>query len=234
MPAPRLKQMLALTALASASALLAAGCSGGETFDYANGRALFIEKCGTCHTLAEAATTAQVGPDLDASFAEARESGADEDTVKGVVAGQIANPRPADPAATNVYMPANLVEGDDAADVSYYVGKVAGVPGIEPPSAPGGVGGQTFANNGCGSCHTLEGFPNAAGGVGPNLSEALPGQSPAEIEESIVDPSASIVQGFNDVMPSTYGDQIPAADLQAMVEFLIDWTSGGGDSAGGN
>ncbi len=233
MLAPRLKRLIAVTALTGASAVLVAGCSGGETFDYANGRTLFIEKCGTCHTLAEAATTAQVGPDLDAAFADARLQGADEDTVKGVVAGQIANPRPADAAATNVYMPADLVEGDDAADVAYYVGKVAGVPGIGPPEAPGGIGGQTFANNGCGSCHTLEGFPNAAGSVGPDLSETLPGQSAADIEDSIIDPSATIVQGFDDVMPSTYGDQIPAEDLQAMVEFLIDWTSGGGESAGG-
>ena len=57
----------------------------------------------------------------------------DQDTIEGVVQSQIENPRPASPEDVEVYMPANLVEGEDAEDVAAYVASVAGVPGIEPP-----------------------------------------------------------------------------------------------------
>ena len=54
-----------------------------------------------------------------------------------------------------VSMPKELVKGQDADDVAAYVGSVAGIPGIAPPTVPGGPGAQVFANNGCGGCHTL-------------------------------------------------------------------------------
>lgn len=227
MPDSRAKPLIA-AAIAAAAVAVAAGCSAGESFSYADGRALFIEKCGTCHTLAEAATTAQVGPDLDAAFAAARDSGMDSDTIRGVVEGQIANPRPADPEDTNVYMPANLVTGQDASNVAYYVGRAAGVPGLEPPAAPGGLGGEIFASNGCGSCHTLEGVPNASGSVGPNLTETLKGQDAKTIEQSIADPNAQPTQGFpSGVMPANYADQIPPEDLKSLVEFLMEQSGSG-------
>lgn len=223
-----------LTALAAVVAMVTvAGCNAGTSYDYDNGRTLFIAQCGTCHTLAQAGTTAQVGPNLDSAFAAARDVGEDSSTIRGVVSAQIENPRPSDPQSTNTYMPAELVTGSDAEDVAYYVGQVAGVPGAKPPPVPGGPGGQVFATNGCGSCHTLEGFPNATGTTGPDLSKVLPGMTPAQIEESIVDPNADIAQGFaSDVMPQTYKDQIAPDDLKALVEFLYDTTSkqSGGDA----
>ena len=33
--------------------------------DSAKGKAIFVEKCGSCHTLAAAKTTGTIGPDLD-------------------------------------------------------------------------------------------------------------------------------------------------------------------------
>ena len=62
-----------------------AGCDLQEDADLERGRDLFIAKCGTCHQLAEAATTAEVGPNLDAAFAAARADGNDQDTIEGVV-----------------------------------------------------------------------------------------------------------------------------------------------------
>ena len=99
----------------------------------------------------------------------------DQDTIEGVVGDQISHPRQTDPDDPS-YMPADLVTGKDADDVAAYVGSVAGVPGIEPPTAPGGPGGQVFANNGCGSCHTFA-AAGSHGAVGPNLDEVLPGQT---------------------------------------------------------
>ena len=217
----RERSKLAVTGIAVAVAVTVAGCDLQEDADLERGRELFIAKCGTCHVMTEAATTADIGPNLDAAFAAARQQGMDQDTIEGVVQSQIENPRPAEADQTNLYMPANLVTGQDAENVAAYIGSVAGVEGIEPPLAPGGPGGQVFANNGCGSCHTLE-AAGSSGNVGPNLDEDLPGQSAAEIEESIVDPGAQIVSGFSNVMPGTYEASIPADDLELLVEFLVN------------
>src|SRR4029078_5676418 len=101
--------------------------------DIDNGRMLFQQKCGTCHALAQAGTAAEVGPNLDAAFAQARAAGEDQDTIEGGVSGQIQNPRPANPDQVDIYMPPELVSGQDAADVAAYVGSVAGIRGLKPP-----------------------------------------------------------------------------------------------------
>lgn len=211
--------------LAAASALVAlSGCDLQETADVDNGRQLFVEKCGTCHALKEAGTQAQIGPDLDASFKQARQVGMDSDTVEGIVEAQIANPRATD-SDDPTFMPANLVTGDDAKDVSAYVASIAGVPGVKPPIPPGAPpGGQVFLAQGCGSCHTIAALGDAAlGTTGPNLDDTLPGQSADAIEKSIVDPNATLVQGFAaGVMPDNYADLIPAKELQDLVQFLIE------------
>ncbi|MBA2523978.1 MAG: c-type cytochrome [Solirubrobacterales bacterium] len=222
---------LKLFGLASLSAGLLAlsGCDLNENADLENGRALFVTSCGTCHTLKEAATSATIGPNLDSAFAAARDSGMDQDTIEGVVTAQIENPRPTDPSDPS-YMPAAILEGTEADDVATYVASVAGVPGIEAPTAPGGPGGQIFADNGCGACHTLA-AAQSAGNVGPNLDNELPGQSEDMIRQSIVDPSAVIVQGFNDgIMPANYEQSIDTKDLDLLVKFLAS-SAGKGSSA---
>ena len=231
---PRRVQLLTVAAGAAIVAIVS-GCDLQENADVDSGRDMFVEACGSCHILQEAATTGNLGPDLDAAFADARASGMDQDTIEGVVEAQIANPRqPAgpDPESDPTYMPADLVTGEDARDVAAYVASVAGVPGIMPPQAPGGPGGQVFANNGCGSCHIF-GPAQSQGQVGPNLDEVLAGQSAAQIEQSIVDPDADISAGFEaGVMPGNYGQDISPEDLELLVEFLMEGDAGGG--GGGN
>src|SRR5271167_4408562 len=151
-PSQLIRPLLALAALA-AVALAASGC-GTESANTNRGRVLFIQKCGVCHTLAQAGTTAQVGPNLDAAFAAARAAGEGGDTIEGVVESQVQFPRPSD-ADPNISMPHDVVTGQDLDDVAAYVGHYAGVPGAAPPRVPGGPGAQVFANNGCGGCHTL-------------------------------------------------------------------------------
>ncbi len=220
MKGPRIKAA-GLAALGAAMIASISGCDLQENADLANGRQLFIAKCGTCHYLQEAGTSAVVGPDLDAAFAASRAVGMDQDTIEGVVSDQISHPRYTDPASPT-YMAADIVTGRDAEDVAAYVGSVAGVPGIEPPVAPGGPGGQVYANNGCGACHTFA-AAESTGNVGPNLDEGLGSQTPDQIETSIVDPNAQIVQGFSDdIMPANYGDVIDPKDLQLLVDFLYD------------
>ena len=159
----------------------------------------------------------------------------DSDTIEGIVATQIAYPRPStgNPA---VSMPADLVTGNDLDDVSAYVARYAGVPGAAPPMVPGGPGAQVFANNGCGGCHILA-EADAGGVTGPNLDEVLPGQSMAQVEESIVDANAVQSQGFPlDVMPQNYSDIIPPDELKLLVQYLIESTGGsvGGGQTGGS
>lgn len=217
---PKLIRPLLVLAVLAATVVAASGC-GTTTSDTARGRTLFIKNCGICHTLAEAGTTAQVGPDLDDAFAAARESGQNSDTIEGIVKAQIENPRPenGDPA---VSMPADVVSGQDLDDVIAYVGSVAGVPGAAPPKVPGGPGAQVFANNGCGGCHTFK-AANSGGTTGPNLNEVLPGQSAAMVEESIVDPNAKIAAGYPaNVMPPNFGESLSKQELEQLVEFLTD------------
>src|SRR5262245_42841569 len=123
------------------------GCNLGPKPDLDKGQQLFTQKCGSCHTLTGAGTNGDIGPNLDYAFKQARANGGfDRETFQGVVEYQIAHARPASPQQTDVYMPQDLVTGQDAKDVAAYVASVAGVPGIKPPVfAPP----QFFATN-CG------------------------------------------------------------------------------------
>jgi mono/diheme cytochrome c family protein len=218
---PQPIRLFAPLAALLAAVLVITGC-GTTSPDIARGRVLFSSKCGICHTLAQAGTTATIGPNLDDAFAAAREVGGfDDATVEGIVKNQIDNPRPSNgnPAAS---MPAHTAEGMDADDIAAYVGKYAGVPGAAPPEVEGGAGAQVFANNGCGTCHTLA-AANSGGTTGPDLDEVLPGQPEAEIEESIVDPEAKIAEGYpSGVMPQEFGTKIPPEELKELVKFLSE------------
>jgi cytochrome c oxidase subunit 2 len=94
----------------------------------------------------------------------------------------------------------------------------------------GGGGGppgqQVFTNAGCGACHTLA----AAGStsqVGPDLDKVLPGLSADQIRQSIVDPNAEITQGYQpNVMPDNFGDQLSSDQLDQLVQYLQESTSG--------
>jgi mono/diheme cytochrome c family protein len=209
---------------ASAAVVGMSGCDLGPEADLERGQQLFTQKCGTCHALTGAGTSATVGPDLDYAFREARADGMDADTIEGVVESQVENPRPASPEQTDVYMPADLVTGDDLNDVAAYVASVAGVPGIKPPvfTPP-----QFFATN-CGGCHVLS-QAGTTGTVGPDLDQALQGQSPAQISQSIADPNAVITPGYQpNVMPSTFGQTLTPEQLQQLVAYLQQSTGGGG------
>ena len=223
-PSQLIRPLLVLAALAGV-VVAASGC-GTTNADTERGRELFVQKCGTCHAMAQAGTTAQIGPDLDLAFAAARESGQTGDTIEGVVKAQVENPRPSteNPA---VSMPADIVTGQDLDDVAAYVASVAGVPGAAPPKVPGGPGAQVFANNGCGGCHTLA-EAKSGGVTGPNLDEVLPGQTLAMIHEDIADPNKDIAKGYPaNVMPSNYEQTLSPKELDDLVQYLIESTSGG-------
>jgi plastocyanin len=117
-------RVLALPAVFAVVAL-AAGCGGGRGGqpDLVNGKTLFVERCGSCHTLARAGTKGIQGPNLDAAFYSARRQGFGDSGIKGVVFNQISHVR------RGSIMPLNLVRGQDAKDVAAYVAYAAANPG---------------------------------------------------------------------------------------------------------
>ena len=101
-----------------------AGCGGSGVSapgaaDLANGKTLFVNKCGICHVLEDAGTNGAVGPNLDDAYAGSRIEGLKQSSFEALVRQQIDE---ADPP-----MPRHLVSGDDARDVAAYVASVAGV-----------------------------------------------------------------------------------------------------------
>jgi len=82
---------------------------GGATGDAAAGKAVFTANCGACHTLADAGTSGQVGPDLD----QLKPSAA-------TVQKQVENGGAAMPAFKGTLSDA------DIANVAAYVSSVAG------------------------------------------------------------------------------------------------------------
>jgi mono/diheme cytochrome c family protein len=219
---------------AALAALLAVGCGRGESPDLVNGKRLFIERCGSCHVLDRAGTAGKIGPALDEAFVAARRAGLGQQTIRGVVRQQIANPR------RNSEMPADLVEGDDARDVAAYVAEVAGVPGEDTGRlaqvGPGGArsGEQVFTAAGCNSCHTLA-DAGSSSDIGPNLDQLADaaggrrrGVSAEEyVRESILEPNAFVVQGFRGgVMPSDYGERLSDEQIDALVDYLLRVSGG--------
>lgn len=100
----------------------------------------------------------------------------------------------------------------------------------EPPSAPRRAAGdpeagrRVFSAAGCGSCHTLE-EAGARGAIGPNFDETLPGRDAAYIRQSILEPNASIAQGFSPgVMPQDFGDRLSERQLNDLVAFISEAT----------
>jgi mono/diheme cytochrome c family protein len=137
---------LAAAPALAAAALLAAGCGTGGIAkgkaDTTHGKQLFTEKCGSCHTLADAGTQGKIGPNLDDAFSGPRAQGFKESTIRNVVHGQILfavehppgfikGPNGEEQPAPG--MPRDLVTGSDAEDVAAYVASVAGL------SAAGGA-----------------------------------------------------------------------------------------------
>jgi mono/diheme cytochrome c family protein len=216
--------LLALMALLAISVVVS-GC-GTTDADPQRGRALFIQKCGECHALAEAGTSGELGPSLDHAFAAARVNGNDSDTIEGVVKAQVEYPREVN-GNPRVSMPAKLVTGQDLDDVAAYVGEWAGVPGAAPPKVPGGPGAQVFASNGCGTCHTFA-AAEAGGVTGPSLDESLPGESASKVKEMIADPNAEIAKGYPpNVMPQDYEQELSPKELEDLVDYLIENAGGG-------
>jgi mono/diheme cytochrome c family protein len=218
-------------------AVVLTGCSVKHPVtDPVNGKELFVQKCGACHTLAHAGTTGNAGPNLDDAFMQDRADGINSSAIEGLVGYWIEHPD------SGGVMPGHLVGGQDAQDIASYVAQVAARPGHDTGllAQAGGVTGTSaadgkvvFQNNGCSGCHTLA-AAGATGTVGPDLDARLRsdcasaasmrvrGKTLEEcIREAIVKPYAYIPSGYAaGVMPATFGQTLKPNEIEALVNFL--------------
>ena len=191
--------------LVLATALLAAGCGTGgisKGGDATQGKKLFLDKCGGCHTLADAGTHGTQGPNLDDAFAPSLKQGIEQVTIEQVVRDQIELAVPP--------MPQDLVTGSDADAVAAYVASVVGKPSTSKASTSGK---DIFVAN-CGSCHTLA-DAGTKGNVGPNLDQLKP---PEKIVEH------QVINGGG-AMPAFKGTLTPA-QITAVAKYVASAASG--------
>lgn len=80
-----------------------------------------------------------------------------------------------------------------------------------------GSGKAIFARMGCGSCHRL-GAAGSSGEIGPDLDQRLPAHDRASLIAVITDSDrgGSFVE-----MPEDFGRRMNAAELDALVDFLL-------------
>ena len=90
----------------------------------------------------------------------------------------------------------------------------------------GGTGAAGFTSSGCGSCHAFK-PAGSTGQIGPDLdnlaADAKKAGMPLDeyVKESIVDPDAYIVPGYQKgVMPTNFGDTLTDDAVQALVQYL--------------
>jgi mono/diheme cytochrome c family protein len=210
--------------VAAAVALPLAACGRNEP-DLTKGKALFTQKCGSCHALQRAGTQGQTGPDLDTAFRAALEQGMNRDTVEGIVHKQVLHPR------RNSAMPAGLVEGKDAEDLAAYVSFAVDRRGEDRGAlAQAGLAGATsgeqiFTAAGCAGCHKLS-KAGAGGTIGPSLDDLaasgdIEGSPEDYVRQSLLEPDAVVVKGFQPgVMPSFKG-KLTDKQVQALVRYLL-------------
>ena len=118
------RQLIGAAAVA-VLALGAGGCAlkGGQNISLVQGKILFVKNCGRCHTLARAGSSAEIGPNLDAAFAESISQGFGRSVIAGIVEQQIEYPN------TAGLMPKLPLSTRQAADIADYVAYAAAKPG---------------------------------------------------------------------------------------------------------
>lgn len=97
----------------------------------------------------------------------------------------------------------------------------------EPPATePVARGRQLYQSLGCANCHQPNLFGQRLGPpldhIGTVAGARRPGVSAEEyLRQSILDPGAYVVPGYQDSMPRDLGRDLPPTDLDAMVAYLL-------------
>lgn len=123
-------------------------------------------------------------------------------------------------------------------ELAYQTEEAAGAPSSAPASsspgedaeaaAPEDLDGETlFSNYQCGACHTVD---EPTRGVGPSLYDVGSRMSRAQIYEAIMDPDATVAEGFQpNLMSGTlestgFYSEVSAQELKTLVDYLASQT----------
>jgi cbb3-type cytochrome c oxidase subunit III len=178
-----------------------------------NGKTIFQQKCAGCHALSAVGSTANIGPNLDDAFAQARADGFKESAIANIVHDQIRFAGQYSTAQNNpnyltANMPANIVTGKDAEDVAAFVAANAGLSGFAVSQTISGTNGKSIFTSQCASCHTLK-DAGATGTIGPNLDQLKP---PFSIVQN------QVIHGGG-VMPAFKG-KLTDAQITAVAKYV--------------
>jgi mono/diheme cytochrome c family protein len=221
------------------------------TANLVNGKMMFQAKCGSCHTLSHANTTASVGPNLDDAFRQDRADGIKSTSIQGLIDYWIRYPNSQGVMPANCGKPVNgahfCMTRQEVQDVAAYVGAVAAKPGQDTGAlalgpqavAPTPANGKALFTGtpGCGGCHVLS-DAGTTGTTGPNLTQrlasdcALPASQKIRgktlqqcILTAIVKPYAYLPSGYAaGVMPNNFSQTLSKSQLQALVTYLSSVT----------
>ncbi len=102
----------------------------------------------------------------------------------------------------------------------------------EPTGDPLKVGKQLFAQT-CMACHM---DADTIGPALPHIAETAAEIAEAQgmtaeeyLHQSIVDPAAYVVEGFQPIMPPGYGDQYSEEEIQALIAYILTQGEAAGD-----
>lgn len=87
-------------------------------------------------------------------------------------------------------------------------------PPTGPPAPPQSDGARVFAGMGCGGCHRLA-AARSTGEIGPDLDAALASHTAESLEAKIASPTPGTA------MPSDFAERMSAAEMDALVSFLL-------------
>jgi plastocyanin len=194
----------ACVALAAGAVTLLSACTNtsSRNADLVAGKKLFAQKCGSCHALNRAGTKGTAGPDLDQAFQQSLRDGFPRSSIQGIIHDQILYPgsfeaengKRADDSGA---MPAKIVTGDDAVDVSAYVasvvsrrGKDSGLLATAVPQAGGGPAAK--AENGTLS---IAADPNGQLAFVTKQASAPPGELTVEMPNKSGTPHDIVIDG---------------------------------------
>ena len=235
-----------LLAALAGSGCGAVGLSEAGEGNASSGKTLFTQKCGSCHTLADAGTKGQIGPNLDNAFLQSRADGLGERTIQSVVRGQIEYPIE-EPGTGLPGMPGPdtlLPECEDASegergcvadqdgaaeDIAAYVASVAGLPttGIAP--AAGADPSGSTPKTGAGGAPDGEAIFAKAGcggchtlkaaGAAGNVGPSLDDSKP---EKKLVIDRVTNGKGS---MPA-FADSYTPDEIAAVAEYVVSVSGG--------
>jgi mono/diheme cytochrome c family protein len=105
-------------------------------------------------------------------------------------------------------------------------GEPAAVATAEPETAAAGdpaAGEVVFTEQGCIGCHAVtDGVGPALTGMSERAGTRMEGMAPADyLHQSIMEPSAFVVEGYPDVMPHTYGETLTDQQISDLIAYLL-------------